>query len=73
MPYVLKSITAVCGGINLEYYYSRVDNQKLGSGSKLPHNIFGLLSVANGAEGDLRIGLPSQMVEIHDPLQIIND
>lgn len=71
LPYVLKSITAVCGGINLEYYYSRVDNQKLGSGSKLPHNIFGLLSVANGAEGDLRIGLPSQMVEIHDPLRLL--
>lgn len=68
---ILKAITAVCGGINLEYYYSRTDNQKLGSGSKLSHNVFGLLNVANGAEGDLRIGLPFQMVEIHDPVRLL--
>jgi uncharacterized protein YbcC (UPF0753/DUF2309 family) len=68
---ILKAVTPVCGGINLEYYYSRVDCEKLGAGSKLPHNIFGLLSVANGAEGDLRIGLPMQMTEIHDPLRLL--
>ncbi|GAB4208105.1 MAG: hypothetical protein Fur0023_19410 [Bacteroidia bacterium] len=68
---VLKAVTPVCGGINLEYYFSRVDNQKLGAGSKLPHNIYGLISVANGAEGDLRYGLPKQMVEIHDPVRLL--
>lgn len=68
---VLAAITPVCGGINLEYYFSRMDNQKLGAGSKLPHNIYGLISVANGAEGDLRYGLPKQMVEIHDPLRLL--
>lgn len=68
---LMRALSPVCGGINLEYYYSRTDNQKLGSGSKLPHNVFGLLNVANGAEGDLRIGLPSQMVEIHDPVRLL--
>ncbi|GIV28490.1 MAG: hypothetical protein KatS3mg027_2304 [Bacteroidia bacterium] len=68
---LMRALSPVCGGINLEYYYSRTDNQKLGSGSKLPHNVFGLINVANGAEGDLRIGLPSQMVEIHDPVRLL--
>ncbi|HPQ09236.1 MAG TPA: DUF2309 domain-containing protein [Bacteroidia bacterium] len=68
---VLKPVAVVCGGINLEYYFSRVDNQKLGAGSKLPHNVYGLIGVANGAEGDLRYGLPQQMVEIHDPIRLL--
>ncbi len=68
---ILKAVAPVCGGINLEYYFSRVDNQKLGAGSKLPHNVMGLLGVANGADGDLRPGLPEQMIEIHDPLRLI--
>lgn len=31
----------------------------------------GLFGVANGIEGDLRPGLPGQMVEIHDPVRLI--
>jgi hypothetical protein len=72
--YLLKIINAaapVCGGINLEYYFSRVDNQKLGAGTKLPHNVMGLMGVANGIDGDLRPGLPSQMVEVHDPVRLL--
>jgi hypothetical protein len=68
---ILKAVAPVCGGINLEYYFSRVDNQRLGAGSKLPHNVVGLVGVANGAEGDLRTGLPQQMIEIHDPLRLL--
>lgn len=68
---ILKAAAPVCGGINLEYYFSRVDNQKLGAGSKLPHNVMGLIGLANGADGDLRPGLPSQMIEIHDPLRLL--
>ena len=68
---ILKAAAPVCGGINLEYYFSRVDNQKLGAGSKLPHNVMGLFGVANGIEGDLRPGLPGQMVEIHDPVRLL--
>lgn len=68
---ILDAITPVCGGINLEYYFSRVDNMRLGAGSKLPHNVMGLIGVANGMEGDLRTGLPYQMVNIHDPLRLM--
>lgn len=68
---ILKAAAPVCGGINLEYYFSRVDNQKLGAGTKLPHNVMGLIGVANGIDGDLRPGLPNQMVEVHDPLRLL--
>lgn len=68
---ILNAAAPVCGGINLEYYFSRVDNQKLGAGTKLPHNVMGLIGVANGIDGDLRPGLPSQMVEVHDPLRLM--
>lgn len=67
---ILLAVTPVCGGINLEYYFSRMDRHKLGAGSKLPHNVMGLIGVANGMYGDLRTGLPYQMVEIHDPLRL---
>lgn len=68
---VIKPLGPVCGGINLEYYFSRVDNDKLGAGSKLPHNVMGLFGVANGIEGDLRPGLPVQMIEAHDPVRLL--
>ena len=68
---ILSAAAPVCGGINLEYYFSRVDNLKLGAGTKLPHNVMGLIGVANGIDGDLRPGLPNQMVELHDPLRLL--
>lgn len=67
----MKPLGPVCGGINLEYFFSRVDNQKLGAGTKLPHNVMGLIGVANGIDGDLRPGLPSQMIEVHDPVRLL--
>ncbi len=67
---ILSAVAPVCGGINLEYYFSKMDRHKLGAGSKLPHNVMGLIGLANGMYGDLRTGLPNQMVEIHDPLRL---
>ncbi|HOY12011.1 MAG TPA: DUF2309 domain-containing protein [Saprospiraceae bacterium] len=68
---ILNAVAPVCGGINLEYYFSKVDNHRLGAGTKLAHNVMGLVGVANGTDGDLRTGLPSQMIEIHDPLRLL--
>ena len=68
---ILNAVAPVCGGINLEYYFSKMDNHRLGAGSKLPHNVMGLIGVTNGMEGDLRTGLPMQMVNIHDPLRLL--
>lgn len=68
---VMRPLPPVCGGINLEYYFSRVDNYKLGAGTKLPHNVMGLIGVANSSDGDLRPGLPLQMIEVHDPVRLL--
>lgn len=68
---LLGSLIPVCAGINLEYYFSRLDPDKYGAGSKLPHNIQGLIGVINGTEGDLLTGLPTQMTEVHDPLRLL--
>lgn len=68
---ILSAIVPVCGGINLEYLFSRIDNSVYGAGSKLPHNVIGLLGVANGVEGDLRTGLPNQMIEVHEPARLL--
>jgi uncharacterized protein YbcC (UPF0753/DUF2309 family) len=68
---VLGAVIPVCGGISLEYYFSFVDNEGYGCGTKLPHNVTGLIGVMNGYQGDLRTGLPWQMVEIHEPVRIL--
>lgn len=68
---ILQAAFPVCAGINLEYYFSYVDNTGWGSGTKLPHNVAALLGVMDGAASDLRTGLPWQMVEIHEPVRIM--
>lgn len=68
---ILTAAIPVCGGINLEYFFSRVDPAKYGASSKLPQNVTGLLGVCNGIEGDLLTGLPTQMTEIHDPIRLL--
>lgn len=68
---ILGAVIPVCGGINLEYYFSYVDNEGYGCGTKLPHNISGLMGVMNGYESDLRTGLTWQMVEIHEPVRLL--
>jgi uncharacterized protein YbcC (UPF0753/DUF2309 family) len=71
LPNVMRPLGLVCGGINLEYYFSRVDNYKIGAGTKLPHNVVGLFAVTNSSDGDLRPGLPLQMIEVHDPVRLL--
>ena len=68
---VLGPLPGVCGGINLEYYFSRMDIEKMGAGTKLPHNVTGLVGVTNSSDGDIRTGLPLQMVENHDPVRLL--
>jgi uncharacterized protein YbcC (UPF0753/DUF2309 family) len=68
---LLAAVVPVCAGISLEYYFSFVDNDRYGCGTKLPHNVTGLVGVMDGHASDLRTGLPWQMVEIHEPMRIL--
>jgi hypothetical protein len=71
---ILESILLTAGpvgaGINLEYYFSTIDNDRFGCGTKVPHNVTGLFGVMEGTTSDLRTGLPKQMIEIHEPMRL---
>jgi uncharacterized protein YbcC (UPF0753/DUF2309 family) len=67
---VLLTVGPVGAGINLEYYFSTINNERFGCGTKIPHNIIGLFGVMEGASSDLRTGLPKQMVEIHEAVRL---
>ena len=61
--------------INMEHYFSAVDNQHFGSGSKVYHNVAGRFGVMTGNLSDLRTGLPSQTVlkdgrPYHQPMRL---
>jgi uncharacterized protein YbcC (UPF0753/DUF2309 family) len=68
---LMAAIVPVAAGISLEYYFSFVDNDRYGCGTKLPHNVAGIVGVMDGHASDLRTGLPWQMVEIHEPVRMI--
>jgi hypothetical protein len=72
---VLEAILLAAGpvgaGISLEYYFSTVNNERYGCGSKVVHNVTGLLGVMEGANSDLRTGLPRQMIEIHEAMRLL--
>jgi uncharacterized protein YbcC (UPF0753/DUF2309 family) len=62
--------------INMEHYFSTVDNERFGSGSKVYHNVAGRFGVMTGNYSDLRTGLPSQTVlkngqPYHQPMRLI--
>jgi uncharacterized protein YbcC (UPF0753/DUF2309 family) len=67
---IMAAVVPVVAGISLEYYFSYVDPAGYGCGTKLPHNVTSLLGVMDGAQSDLRTGLPWQMVEIHEPTRL---
>lgn len=68
---ILGAVVPVCSGINLTYFFSYVDSPGWGCGTKLPHNVTSLLGVMDGAASDLRLGLPWQGVEIHEPVRLL--
>lgn len=68
---LMSAVVPIAGGISLEYYFSFVDNDRYGCGTKLPHNVTGFVGVMDGHASDLRTGLPWQMVEIHEPVRML--
>ena len=63
--------------INLEHYFSTVDNEVYGAGSKVYHNVVAKIGVYNGNYSDLKIGLPLQSVftegkAYHEPIRLLS-
>ena len=67
---LLLAVGPVGAGINLEYYFSTVNNEQYGCGTKITHNVTGLFGVMEGTASDLRTGLPKQMIEIHEAMRL---
>ena len=72
---IMTAPMVVASWINLQYYGSTVDNDFLGSGNKVLHNVVGALGVLEGNGGDLRVGLPWQSLHdgknyVHEPLRL---
>jgi hypothetical protein len=62
--------------INMEHYFSTVDNAIYGAGSKVYHNVVSKVGVYNGNYSDLKIGLPTQSVHLegeayHEPVRLL--
>jgi len=73
---ILSGPLVVAQWINMEHYFSTVDNERFGSGSKAYHNVAGRFGVMTGNLSDLRTGLPSQTVlhngmPYHEPVRLI--
>ncbi len=62
LEFIMTAPLIVAQWINAEYYFSTVDPDIYGSGSKVYHNVTGRIGVMSGNQSDLRMGLPIQTV-----------
>ncbi len=73
---IMQGPMVVTQWINNHYYFSTVDNDFFGGGSKITHNITGKFGVVQGNGGDIKMGLPLQSVSqsdeemYHQPLRL---
>ncbi|SDG64353.1 DUF2309 domain-containing protein [Psychroflexus sediminis] len=73
---IMQGPMVVTQWINNHYYFSSVDNDNYGGGSKITHNVTGRFGVMQGNGGDLKRGLPLQSVNetdqkaYHQPLRL---
>lgn len=63
---IMQGPMVVTQWINNHYYFSTVDNDRFGGGSKITHNVVGKFGVVQGNGGDLKSGLPLQSVKSND-------
>jgi len=73
---LLTAPQVVAQWINMEHYFSAVDNEVYGSGSKIYHNVVGRFGVMSGPWSDLRLGLARQTVmsgetPYHEPMRLM--
>lgn len=65
---ILTAPVVVAQWINHQYYFSALNPDSLGAGTKTIHNAIGTIGVLSGQGGDIRRGLPWQSVGIGDRL-----
>jgi hypothetical protein len=73
---LLTGPQVVAQWINMEHYFSAVDNDVYGGGTKIYHNVVGRLGIMSGPWSDLRLGLAWQTVmngelPYHEPMRLL--
>ncbi len=73
---LLTAPQVVAQWINMEHYFSAVDNEVYGGGSKIYHNVVGRIGIMSGPWSDLRLGLAWQTVmngdvPYHEPMRLL--
>ncbi len=63
---IMQGPMVVTQWINNHYYFSMVDNDIFGGGTKITHNVTGKFGVVQGNGGDLKMGLPLQSLRSSD-------
>jgi len=73
---ILSAPLVIAEWINMEHFFSSLDNKAFGSESKIYHNVVGRFGVISGNMSDLRTGLAAQSVHLkgkiyHEPIRLI--
>ena len=72
---IMTAPLVVAQWINHQYYFSTIDQDRWGAGTKTIHNAIGTIGVLSGHTGDLQRGLPLQSVaigsrDLHEPMRL---
>jgi uncharacterized protein YbcC (UPF0753/DUF2309 family) len=72
---IMTAPLVVAQWINHQYYFSTIDQDRWGAGTKTIHNAIGTIGVLSGHTGDLKRGLPLQSVsvgkrDLHEPMRL---
>jgi uncharacterized protein YbcC (UPF0753/DUF2309 family) len=73
---ILSAPLVIGEWINMEHFFSSLDNKAFGSESKIYHNVVGRFGVISGNISDLRTGLAAQSVHLrgkiyHEPIRLM--
>ncbi len=69
--HLLRITLPVCVSVNLDYYFSTVAPEVFGAGSRRSLSTAAGIGVTVEPEGDLRFGLPSELVAFHEPVRLL--
>jgi uncharacterized protein len=68
---VLTELIPSCSKVNLDYFFARIDNENYGVGRGPGVTEASLTWKMIGQDGDLRAGLPWELVKAHEPVRLL--
>ncbi|MFO1062789.1 MAG: putative inorganic carbon transporter subunit DabA [Pirellulales bacterium] len=68
---MLTANLPIAADICFDYWFSKTSPQHFGAGRKAELTVVAKLAAANDSNSDLRIGLPWEMVQRHEPMRLL--